>query len=432
MNALNNPKTEKGQVLILIAVGIVGLIAMVALAIDGGNAFADRRSAQNAADTAAYAAILAYLENDSDAAVEAVGLLRASQNRYSNDGTNVVTVTIDPDFASHGCTGRNGRPSEGALITVEVLSSVDTYFAGIVGVERLNNRVAAVTRGCRAFTSPTLFGSAVVGLNPGSRGVLVSGGSGTTTIRGSGVLVNSSHNCAVDGNAPINIPDGALTVVGGICNSAVNASGGTQGTTQLEVSTVPGVGPAPNIIVWPDPVCRNNGSTETVDGVMYFSPGIYGTGGAPGFMSNVGSTRNFVMRPGVYCIHNNWTVNAQFRVVGSEILIYQPSGSITVNGGAIVLWSAASEGEFAGLLIYQPWSNTNTITLAGGGDSQFIGTILAPSALVKVSGGSSAAGFNTQIVGWEVSLTGGAGLDIVYEDSQNYDSTNPAAVELVE
>src|SRR5450830_1091808 len=48
-------KSESGQILVLLAVGFVALLAFVALAIDGGSVYLDRRSAQNAADAAALA-----------------------------------------------------------------------------------------------------------------------------------------------------------------------------------------------------------------------------------------------------------------------------------------------------------------------------------------------------------------------------------------
>ena len=50
---------ERGQVLVLVVFGIVALVGITALVIDGGNAFLDRRKAQNAADSAALASALA-------------------------------------------------------------------------------------------------------------------------------------------------------------------------------------------------------------------------------------------------------------------------------------------------------------------------------------------------------------------------------------
>jgi hypothetical protein len=50
-------RKQKGQALILIAGALVALIALVALAVDGGNAYNQRRIAQNAADGATHAAM---------------------------------------------------------------------------------------------------------------------------------------------------------------------------------------------------------------------------------------------------------------------------------------------------------------------------------------------------------------------------------------
>ena len=48
-------KTESGQILVILTVGIVMLLGFAALAIDGGMYYSDRRYDQNAADNAALA-----------------------------------------------------------------------------------------------------------------------------------------------------------------------------------------------------------------------------------------------------------------------------------------------------------------------------------------------------------------------------------------
>ncbi len=50
----NTVKHESGQVLVLVVLGMVALIGVTALVVDGGNVFLDRREAQNAADSAAH------------------------------------------------------------------------------------------------------------------------------------------------------------------------------------------------------------------------------------------------------------------------------------------------------------------------------------------------------------------------------------------
>jgi uncharacterized membrane protein len=86
---------ERGQALVLIALAAVGLFAFAGLAIDGSIVFSDRRHAQNAADTAALDAALAYIRLGSSGTWVTEGLDRAASNGYDNDGSrNIVAVEL--------------------------------------------------------------------------------------------------------------------------------------------------------------------------------------------------------------------------------------------------------------------------------------------------------------------------------------------------
>ena len=52
----NSSSSDSGQALIIFAVVVLGLVAMMALALDGGNLYLHRRRMQNAADAATLAA----------------------------------------------------------------------------------------------------------------------------------------------------------------------------------------------------------------------------------------------------------------------------------------------------------------------------------------------------------------------------------------
>ena len=54
-------RRERGQILVIFALGLIVIIGMVGLVLDGGSAFAMRRTEQNAADFAAVAGANAYL-----------------------------------------------------------------------------------------------------------------------------------------------------------------------------------------------------------------------------------------------------------------------------------------------------------------------------------------------------------------------------------
>ena len=153
-----NRTTEKGTAIVLIAFAIFALFALVALAMDGGQAFADRRHAQSAVDAAAYAAALAYHEDDPDLLHPLkMALQRVGSNGYpytppgsvitngisysdENNTMSVVRTTLDSD-----CAG-----GYGVKYVVTLTTTVHTWFAPIVGITELHNTVSSTSLACKS------------------------------------------------------------------------------------------------------------------------------------------------------------------------------------------------------------------------------------------------------------------------------------------
>ena len=147
---------EKGQALILIALAIVGLTGFAALAVDGGTALSDRRHAQNAADTAAFAAALAKTHGEDWVAS---GMSQAEINGYQNDGqSNIVHVHCPPE------NGQYAGNQEYVEVIIE--SNVQTTFGRVLGVNQVHNQVQAVIHASTAKTAPLYSGAAMVALKP--------------------------------------------------------------------------------------------------------------------------------------------------------------------------------------------------------------------------------------------------------------------------
>src|SRR5512135_2323795 len=88
---MKRKSSEQGQALILIVFGLIVMIGLTGLAVDGGMAYSDRRTAQNAADNAALAASLASTRGRDPIAT---GMSAALTNGFNNNGdTNTVVVT---------------------------------------------------------------------------------------------------------------------------------------------------------------------------------------------------------------------------------------------------------------------------------------------------------------------------------------------------
>lgn len=87
-------RASDGQIIVIFALGLVAMIAMVGLVLDGGSTFAQRRGQQNAADLAALAGANEFLLNGDKAVAETVARSVAAQNGYGHDPAAGKTVTV--------------------------------------------------------------------------------------------------------------------------------------------------------------------------------------------------------------------------------------------------------------------------------------------------------------------------------------------------
>jgi Flp pilus assembly protein TadG len=437
-------KTERGQALVLIVFGMVGLIGATALAIDGGGAYSDRRHAQNAADTAVMAAGLTKIRNPTDwSLAEAAGLLRAADNGYDNNGTTNDVHVYECTDAASSCTLPAGATDPENYVQVTIRSTIPTYFARVVGVPQVTNGVQAMARAVPSVPTPWFGGQALVALMPGCKGggwpddPFTVGGTGLTVVNGSGVFVNS--NCA---NAFTSSNNATLTSSGGTCVVGGVVGGGT---------IVP---PADDYCGTPvDPLayqmpginagsCTTNGSIIDTGGNNYVaSPGNYA-----GSFPNVSPAGTLKLQPGIYCLNNGggalalsgtWDIttdvnsNGFFDDPGEGVAFYVPNGSVTFNGGSNVhIAPLNGTGTGAdGYLFVLPATNTSTVKLTGGNGSLFVGTILAPASLVTLEGNNATIGFDCQVMGYAIKITGGGTIDITYDaDKTGETYTSPELV----
>jgi hypothetical protein len=395
----------------LIVLGIIGLIALVALAIDGGNAFMNRRHAQAAADAAAMAAALAKV-NLQD--WHLAGVNRAASNEFINDGVHDTVAIVSPPGT--GCKGEAGPyAGNNEYIQVIINSNVDTFFAQIVGVAQTHSCVESIARAKPAVTTPIAFGNGMVSLNPHSCRAFWVHGTGGATVIGSGVFVNSDCSSGAfqafdqSGNGSIDAP--GICVVGGATYSAGNVSPPPQTGCGEQL-------PYPPEYLWPQPTCSTN-STK--------SGSIITPGNIPG--SWIGG--DVTLEPGTYCISGDVKINAGDIINGMGVLLYLVDGGMHINGGAQMNLSSQTTGDYAGLLLYLPLTNSSPVVLNGNAASTFTGTILAPASEVQVNGTSSNYGYHGQVIGYNVDMTGTSGTTIIYNDNENFDITIPPMIEIV-
>lgn len=421
--------TEKGQALILIVFAIVGLVGLTGLAVDGSLVYADRRHAQNAADSAAWAAALAYGRGqDIESAVQGA----AATNGYDNNGGNNEVILSMEDTPAGECPGG----VSGKDITVRITSQITPYFSPAVGIRELSNHVQTITRSCESFTAPPFTGNAIVALAPSGKGFDATGNPDWTITNG-GIFANSTSANAAYCNGAASVitlrtnpsdPQPGIRVAGGtdLDCSSVDVGAIVTGVDQYDSTDYQSMLP-------PIPDC---------DGTATFSNGVWHAQDNA-FGSNVAFSSDMTFASGLYCVTNSpGPFHGQISSLpgaGVTFYITSPNFQMKFNGGGNLTASAPNAGSYAGVLMYLAPQfddngnllNTQAIDMRGNGTAEIIGSIIAPSADVTMFGNSNSIGFHSQIIAYQVDTGGGAYVNITYDEDLIYNAAQPITLYLL-
>jgi hypothetical protein len=448
---------ERAQALIIILLGMVALIGLTALSIDGGNTYSDRRHAQNAADTSSLAAALAKVKDNPN--WKTVGGERANSNGYLDTDVTTATTSAISNVEVYACNDVgascalpvSANPAE--YVQVIITSHVKAYFAPIVGVQELVNRVNAVAKAKPSETKPWFDGNAIVSLMPGCKtGDPVAGnhdpftlsGNSTSIVGGSGVFVNSNCNNAItqNGAASMSINDGFSMCSNGEPSLANYALGSISPPPVPCNEAQPY--PPTDLIQFPNPTCSSNGTITQISAsprVYLASPGNYSSG-----FPSVSQAGTLKLGKGIYCVHGDFDLHATWVITtdlngngqtddpNEGVFFFMQDGGVTLNGSSNItisaMYSSDVPQQLRGVLFYLPVENTSTVKLTGSNGSSFQGTVLAPSSYVTIEGTSGSINVNSQIIGYTVNTTGTADINIFYDQGLNNIATYNPQIEL--
>lgn len=403
---VNYRKHERGQAMIIIVFSLIGLLGISALAIDGSNAFADRSRAQNAASATALTAAVTRIEGGN---WRSAALATAAANGYDNIGiTNTVELNTPPTSDPY-----TGNPE---YIEVIITSYVDTYFGPVIGVPQIINRVSAISQSKPAVLGPMFDGYALVSLAPHSRCDRDKSfwihGEATVSLEGGGLFINSDNpDCAF-----VQFGSGSIRILD---ESPFTVVGGAQVQKPKLITPFPmqtGAVPMayPPAFQMPKVGCGSDEAmVDEINGTM--TAGNWGDDDFP--PKGVHS-----LESGIYCIDGDFILDGGERLNGSNVVFLVKSGEIKISGDAEINLSAPRGGDLKGLLFYMPIKNKSLLSLNGNADSSLTGTILAPSANVRITGFSSESGLHSQIIGYYIEVDGQSNVIIKYKDDQNYDA----------
>jgi hypothetical protein len=260
------------------------------------------------------------------------------------------------------------------------------------------------------------FGKAIIALNEGEcsgnkYGVIFSGSS-TTTVTGGGVW---SNGCLTGNGSNFQVT---------VHNGDVGYAGSSSGTlTNIIPSPQHISNPIPLYSTYVDePDCSNLPSrTVPNHGDATLEPGIYDkikwTNGA------------LTLNSGLYCVSGSQGVDISGgELLGDGVTIFITTGGVTISGNVSPVDLRAPEETpdpypaIPGILFFLANGNTNTISVTGNSTSFYLGTVYAPDGDLYFSGDSGTnPTFNTQLIGKNVEVSGGASIDINFHNDENYE-----------
>lgn len=401
---------EQGSTAIYVALTIPLFVGAAGLAVDISSWYTARRTMQNGADAAAYAAALTLAQQGLVNAPNLASLQAAADDAASRNGM-ITPVTLNSPPTSGLAAG------DSSAIEVVATQPAPLYFSSLF----LNTTPPITTR---AVAKAVVSDACIWALHPSARGAFTVSG-GAQVDLGCGVVVNSSHE------------EAALEQTGSSCltATAVTVHGGYSGTCVTPEPEVfaPDYGdplgyleePTFGGCDYPSQVSVDAGFTKkNGGGPAHLSPGVYCGGIA------IKANQEAVFAPGLYVldggefyIAGNATVSNTENAFGGVTFFLTGSGgnyaTLTFESGAIVTLTPVTTGPLANVLFYQdpaaPAGDTNKF--AGGITMDLTGILYFPSQHVEFTGGSTADQADVLIVASTVEFTGNSYVSADYAQS---------------
>jgi hypothetical protein len=465
---------ERGQVLVLFILGLVAMLAVGALLLDGANALVTRRRLQNAGDAAALAgANILQAQGSahvcSTASSSPPGAARADIIAAVNASLAVNLPWLPAGSVTVSCAQDAIYKNQAVTVDLRINSSnflgaAIGYGGTVVGTTStaLNGQIAGSDfnivlldpwnaswpnnrRGCPAF--------------------LISGG--PTMHFGGSVQINSACPAANGGALATNGSSATVTFSGG--RNLYMVGGYDPGPLTINPAPVTGAEALEDPLQDLEPITSNCTTLSGIGNVLrsatrlvlsnttqVLQPGVY-CGGIQLRNSAVA-----LLRPGVYIIDGGGIdVGAQASMcsisatsiatdcnsfasecpdIACGVLLYNTGTTVTMGqlsfgAGATLKLRAYDDRansnvgfEYRNILIWQSASPVPTSTygqpevrLNGGGNVDVSGTVYAPSAKVQMGGGSGGSGgsltLSLQFIAWDLEMSGNSAFAFNYNDA---------------
>lgn len=379
-------KDERGNILVLTALSLTGLMSCLALSVDVGNAYYAQRQLQTLADTAAMAGALEItscagsnncnlMQTAATSAMTESGASAALSTQCGAASASGLNLTLNNPPCALGASDPNSGLSN--YVEAVVSKTVPSYFAGILGFPTF--QVSARAEAGYAVAAGGAGGNTCMN----TPSLTLNSGSSITDATGSTCGVNDNSAGTLYLNSGVTVNVGSFTDVGtDHCNSCSNIN--PMPTTGTSVVPDPYSGLAPPT----QPT--NTISTSTISTGTTLGPGYY-----PNTLNFNSGTYTVTLSPGLYWFGGGWNVNGNVTVQGTGVTLYFAGGAVNMNSAANFQATAPTGAitncaSCAGILIWQPSGN---LTLDSASTSSWGGAVYVPNGELTLNGGSNAGAY---------------------------------------
>ncbi len=416
---------EEGQALIIIALTMLGMLFGAGLALDSGQLFSARRSAQEAADAGAFAGATVLNQGGTSAQATSAANVDAALNGYSaNVPTSGTTVTVNIPPTSGAFSGNS------SYVEVIIVSPVRTSL--VPQQATFTNVRARAVAGNFAANS----GYAIMALDQTcTAGTLSVSANGELEVEGGGIMVNScsSSGASNSGTVELETPGAYVDVAG---------SGASGTWPSLRTGRT----------VAPDPFAGT--PKPSTNGLSTYTPACAPTINQPGiYTSAFGSNCAYVVAPGTYILKGGGIslqgnssmctgTSCSTPTAAGGVFFYLTYASYPTTGGSCATFalngnntttlSAPTSGTYAGLLFWQDAACTAAFSIGGNSSIHATGSLYVPGATVQGNGNHNSDHSDdievSQIVAKRVDVQN-AEFEVEYSGSLTYLALTPALVE---
>jgi Flp pilus assembly protein TadG len=391
---MNLYRDQQGQTLVVFAVflGLAG-IAFLALALDIGTLFRQKRMAQSAADAAAVAAageVTAGNTSNKQALANAIAKLNGFDTTLA---TNPATVAL--------ATPSAGNFTGTGYVQATVSRPIHTLF-----LSTFSSHFSTMSVSATAIAGGTSSPTCVCITNKTGQDIFMSG-TGTLNANGCGIVDNSSAGNAIEISGGATLKGTSFGIVSTTWNNNTNINNGgniTSTTTVVQGITSTCAPTLPAAPTWSscnaDP---GGGSTSFTAGPASASDVICYNGLTIGANATLDT-----LKPGIYVINNGYLTfdagtGGKSNLGGNGVFFYLTgTASLTIQNGANVNLvsggsplsgggTAPTVGAYNGILFYQASSDSQAVSIQGGSSVYMKGAIYAPSADLTIDNGSTAS-----------------------------------------